>query len=618
MAAFEECCVLIPAATLEDFPSDLSDYDARSMLAAWTVLWHPQLLATTGHLPTWIRADSPTEPKPGNLIVVPAPSFAQLPVDFQSRAQKCEGCHLITGGSRSELLAAINELDADHEQLLVNDIPSISGEDRSVGVEDFYAAAYASLQVQVMTRRLRYTSNLDEIHLQNRMIDAAKHFINEAAENSIAALHDVFDSLAEERDHYFSSSDPHLVDLNLVSPSTVDDLFDQLDGIPSSADSDRDGFTPQNVLIDQDIAMAISKMTPARVEQLKRLIGECKIGWAGGGPATSICLDTMTLSEAEQAIIASTEACRQAVGSKPQVFARFSGGWPGDMTWQLGNLGYAGIIPLDFAAGTGQGDEAKLLLETGSGQLEALTAKPIDAASDSEFLNLGPRLGEAIDSGEIATALFAHWPGQICDSFSDVRRAATWSLCLGRFWRIEDYFTDGEHPYHHGTIEAASRSASDKLDSLVESGQPNPISGLANHFLETVCGEQTEMLCGLADLTVGGKSDQGDPAQRFVNAVAGPESGRQTAPDQTILINPASIGRRETVHVGYPIANDDKHIFAATQRGSETEATVDIPACGFVILEKRGFRATEKEVFHPTRAGQVFRQWSCDRYEGTV
>ena len=157
MAAFEECCVLIPAATLKDFPSDLSDYDARSMLAAWTVLWHPRLLASTGQLPTWVRADSPAEPKPGTLIVVPAPSFAQLPADFQSRADKCEGCHLVTGGSRSELLTVIDSVDSDQAQPPGQDLPSIAGEDRNVSVEDFYAAAYASLQVQVMTRRLRST-----------------------------------------------------------------------------------------------------------------------------------------------------------------------------------------------------------------------------------------------------------------------------------------------------------------------------------------------------------------------------------------------------------------------------------------------------------------------------
>ena len=58
MPLFDECCVLIPTATLEDFPSDLSDYDARSLLAAWTVLWDPRLLAQTEQLPVGDRAEA--------------------------------------------------------------------------------------------------------------------------------------------------------------------------------------------------------------------------------------------------------------------------------------------------------------------------------------------------------------------------------------------------------------------------------------------------------------------------------------------------------------------------------------------------------------------------------
>ncbi len=584
MPVFEECRVLIPAATLEDFPSDLSDYDARSMLAAWTVLWHPQLLVATGQLPGWFRADSPPEPKPGVLILAPAPSLAQLPADFQARAEACQDCHLVTGGSRSELLSNIGAIGLESVPPQLLDVPTISDGDRQVASDDFYAAAYASLQIQVMTRRLRYTSNLDEIHLQNRVIDAAKSFISGDAKQSIAALHDVFDCLAEERDHYFSSSDPHLIDLTLVTPSTVDAMLDQIDAI-ASADTCEDALDiSQNVLIDQDVAEALCRVPDTRIQKLRQLIEQNRIGWAGGGPSAATCLDTMSLSEAEQAIATATQACQKIVGSEPQVFARFSGGWSGDMTWVLANLGYQGLVPIDFAAGTGHGDEAKLLLDTGAAQLEALTAKPIDASSDAAFLTLGTRLGEGIDSGEIATALFAHWPGQGCESFGDVRRAATWSLCLGRFWKIDDYFSEGEHPYHHGDIAATSKSAAGLLDEIVQRNQPDPISGLANRFCQTIRQEQQDVVAGLADLVSGSKSDGDDPVQAFANAVLGNQAASQSPSNQTMLVNAASIGRRATVQVDHPVSPNAKYVFATSDCGSQTDVTVDIPACGFVLL----------------------------------
>jgi len=370
MPFFEECYVLIPVATLEDFPSDLSDNDARSMLAAWTVLWHPRLLTATGQLPSWSRADSPPEPKSGSLIVIPAPSLDPLPPDYHSRIEAEVDCHLVTGRSRSELLDQIAKIRSDDGDPMRFESPPISHRDRTIGIEDFYAAGYAFLQIQVMTRRLRYTSNLDEIHLQNRVVAAATSFLNGDAKESIAALHDVFDCLAEERDHYFSSSDPHLIDLTLVTPSTVDSMFDDIDAIQPvrepNNESDNVLAAPINLLIDQDVADAIQKADETRVAKLRQSIANNSIGWAGGGPSASQSLDMMTLSEADQAIARAYAICKEAVGRAPTVFARFTGGWSGDMTWRLTQLGYQGVIPIDFATGTGHGDEAKVLLEAPS------------------------------------------------------------------------------------------------------------------------------------------------------------------------------------------------------------------------------------------------------------
>ena len=589
MPDFEECCVLIPAATLEDFPADLSDYDARSMLAAWTVLWHPRLLASTDQLPNWFRADSPAIPKPGSLILVPAPSQSKLPADFESRVAATADCHLVTGGSREEFWQQIRQLSCGPGDSDSVEPARLFEDEREISVVDFYAAGYAWLQIQVMTRRLRYTSNLDEIHLQNRAVRAAKAYLDGNAKESIAALHDVFDCLAEERDHYFSSSDPHLIDLTLVSPSTVDEMLVDIESCGVADVGDRVLATPKNFLIDQDVAESISKLPEYRIETLRRAIGEQKIGWAGGGPAASTCLDAMTLGEAQQAIEQATQICTQAVAASPKVFARFSGGWSGDMNWALKLLGYSGVIPIDFAAGTGSGDEAKVLLEAGSVQIEALTAKPIDASSDAAFLTLGTRLGESIDGGEISTALFAHWPGEGCDSFDDVRRASTWSLCLGRFWNLEHYFCEGAHPYHHGKISAVSKSAANQMDLAIELGEINPISERANHFCEVVEREQLQVVTALANLVAGDNLRCNDPLTAFADSVIGQSTAASgQPPNATLLINTDSIGQRQTLGIQHPVAATGKHIFAVSPSGSSTDVTVDIPTCGFALLDGQG------------------------------
>src|SRR6056297_2127238 len=234
MPPFDECCVLIPASTLEDFPAKLSDHDARSLLAGWTVLWHPQLLAQTKQIPSWYRADAPPDPIGRRLIVAPTASLDQLPEGYQLRAREDQQCQWILGSNRQELIAAAG----------LDSFPTLCQGQRSVAVEDFFAAGFACLQIQIMTRRLRYTSNLDEIHLQTRVVAAAEAFLAADAAAAIEALHDVIDALSEERDHYFTS-DPHLIDLTLVTASTLDSLL-QNDSVTeqarpsSSASADED------------------------------------------------------------------------------------------------------------------------------------------------------------------------------------------------------------------------------------------------------------------------------------------------------------------------------------------------------------------------------------------
>lgn len=584
MPPLDECCVLIPVATLEDFPADLSDYDARSLLAAWTVLWHPRLLVHTEQIPAWYRADSPPDPIGRRLIATPSPSQSQVPGGYESRVRNADECRWISGESREQML----------DDLQLEETPPLESGQRSIGPEDFYAVGYAYLQIQIMTRRLRYTSNLDEIHLQTRLVAAAKAYLEGDAEGAIEALHDAFDCLAEERDHYFSS-DPHLIDLVLTTDSTVERLLESIESeaLPADESTEAGGSrgplaTPVNLLIDSDTAVAISRLDDSRVAHLRQLLSGGQIGWAGGGPAADVCLDAMSWSEAEEVFCRAHQSTADALQASPVVYGRFSGTTPTDMTRVLVKLGYCGMIPLDFANGSGHGDEAKVIVQSAGAELEALTAKPIDAASDASFLTLGTRLGEAVDSGEIATGLLAHWPGQACDSFSDLKRAATWGLALGRFWKLDDYFLEGEHPYHHGGSQAASTTAGAALDKLVELKTTNPISSSAATFREQVNGEQNAVLEGMTALVAGSADKQGDAVAAFAKAVVGSSDAGEAG---TLLVNTHSNGCRESVAGGNDSQAD--HIFASSSDGGTTVTTVDIPACGFVRLPAGGGTAAQ-------------------------
>ena len=265
------------------------------------------------------------------------------------------------------------------------------------------------------------------------------------------------------------------------------------------------------------------------------------------------------------------------------------------------------MIPIDFAGGRGFGDEAKVIMQSAAGDLEALTAKPIDAASDAAFLNLGAKLGEAIDSGEIATALLAHWPGKACDSFADLQRIASWSLSLGRFWTLADYFREGEHPYHNGNLSASSPDAAEWLSSLIANGTTQPIEAAAEKFRHQLVAEQNQLLVGMARLTSGNtdspQTDSTDPkppapgtelaqAMGFNTSDTTQKSGSEDR--DILLLNPHSNGLRTRVAVtGNPPPKAD-HIFATSQEGNVTETTVDVPGCGFVLLRQSNSKTNPK------------------------
>ncbi|TWU01111.1 hypothetical protein [Stieleria varia] len=605
----DECCVLIPSATLEDFPTDGTDEEARGLLAAWTVLWHPELLARTRQTPTWYRADAPPEPDGARVIAVPSASLDQIPKNYRRKCEANPRCRWLDGADRSEMLG----------QLDLQSSTELQFEHRTISIADFFAIGYSLLQVQVMTRRLRYTSNLDELYLQTRVIDAAEAFLAGDAAKTAEALHDAYDALAEERDHYFSS-DPHLIDLQLLTPDilrrALDDDWLKTLSPQTPTDGDDHGVLPRpsNVLIDAPVADEIAQATDGRYDPLKQMLADSLVGWAGGAPDAQVCFDALSFDDAEKALNEGLENATASIGTRPSVFARFTGALPSDMTATLVALGYVGMIPIDFAMGTGFGEESKVIQQGGGAEIESLTAKPIDAASDSAFLNLGARLGESIDGGEIATALLAHWPGKACDSFLDLRRAASWSVALGKFWTLDDYFRVGEKPYHHATHQSDHGHSDEFLGTLLRSKAPNgTIESFAKTFRESVIQESRERTVALASLVSGKSATEVSPRSasdddvESASGILATALGAQVVSADSLcsammLINPHGVGCRvqSTIAGGAPAKS--KHVYAATRHDSKsTDVTVDVTACGFSTV-----KAGERPASQPGLARRLF------------
>lgn len=669
MPPFAECCAVIPCNTIEDFPTRLDSAGARSLLGGLTAIWHPRLIAASGRTPTWYRADeSPAsirceaghgESGQYRLIVVPetcvsvlsselrdviesapfgviepeSPEYAaELVVRVKDRAdaiaQIRAACQFVddklhgtlSSESDADIDGSNGRTDFDEtNDWMVHCEPSELTNGRTIDVSDFFALGYTWWQIQVLTRRLRYTSNLDQIHFESQLQSAANGITSGDAKLACDSLHDCFDALAEERDHYFSS-DPSLIDLTLLTPGTVSKWVDSLSlesvAIKSTA---AQLATPGNVLIDEDVANAVESQLSETKAEFCEALATGKVGWCGGGPSASFQHEHHSVNAIEQRVADGMAAVRQLTGELPAVYARLGGGVAAQWLSAIASSGFQGVVPIDFLNGRGFESESKVIMGEGSFEMEALTAKPIDGNDDSDFLTLGTRLGEAIDGGEIATGLLVHWPGEGCDSFQDVKRAASWTLALGKFWKIDEYFTDGERPYHHGETPKATSSS----DGGIGDGEQ-----LADEFRRQTELNLRGMLALVDPETASDPSPEAsatDLRTKIATAIGYEIDSRADAAEaplgSALLIRPAHPASRESVTLTSNVTTGDPSVFHATSENNRTVAFVDVPAWGFAAVGKAAPKMTPSSAAGSPnlvqKLGRWFRRPSRKIIEGT-
>src|SRR5947208_10498181 len=103
---YQELIILLPCHSLEDFPTHHEGDDAQSLLASWSALWHPELLAAAKQAPIWKRVDDPPSEVRERLIVVPSVCVQRLPTGFAQRVKDEGGVLIKKTSSREEIVAA--------------------------------------------------------------------------------------------------------------------------------------------------------------------------------------------------------------------------------------------------------------------------------------------------------------------------------------------------------------------------------------------------------------------------------------------------------------------------------------------------------------------------------
>ncbi|MCC6512002.1 MAG: hypothetical protein IT423_23085, partial [Pirellulaceae bacterium] len=205
-----ECLLLIPCSGLDDFPETLPASDSDQVLSAWLALWHPSLIGLTHCAPRWQSADQPPHAFEGILAIAPDCATSHLPSDLAGTAERAGGWLLPAQGPwrslQSTCLAAIGSPLSEPINAFLQ--------------TEFAALGYAYLQIQLLTRQLRYSSNLDQLLFDTQLDQAAQAALAGDVGEAEKMLQSCFDQLGQERDHYYSL-DVSLLDVTLLASTTL-------------------------------------------------------------------------------------------------------------------------------------------------------------------------------------------------------------------------------------------------------------------------------------------------------------------------------------------------------------------------------------------------------------
>ncbi len=593
---YQEIAILLPCHSLEDFPTHYEGDDAQGLLAGWTALWHPLLLADVGTMPKWYRVDSPPEELAERLLVIPSVAVADLPTGFAQRAKDAGACVVRRKGNRAEIL----------EQALK---PFEGAEKFDADLAaDFLALGYCYLQIQLLTRQMRYSSNLDEIYFEGQLIAAAKAAVANDGPSARESLQRCFDVLSQERDHYYPV-DAYILDLTLLAETTLG---------PALREELTDG-TVTNLLAAAELGRLMGESEPESLAALRAALEENKASLAGSAAAER----RWPLLSAEtvwRELARGGREYEEIFGRRPSVFGARRFGWTPLLPALLKQAGFRGALHMSFDGGRiPEGSHSKTQWEgTGGVTLESLAKPPLDAAKPETFLSYALRLGESMDMDHVAVLCLAHWPGAASPWYGDLRRISRYAGALGKFVSLDTFFTAGDgmgqvdrfqddqyrSPYLQqavirrqadplGSVRAywrreaavSSLNAIEALGSLVSGDAAAPRSAeLASKH--DALGDETLSEEAAAGFSSALEQANEAAAGRLAQALSAGSSGDTGV----LLLNPLPFVRRVGLELpaGAGLPPAEKPVYAAGEASGRGHAGVDLPPLGFVWLPRGG------------------------------
>jgi alpha-mannosidase len=534
--------VILPCRSLEDFPTHLTGQGAAELLAAATALWHPSLIHRARALPGQHSTDELPDPTEmdGELLVIPSASRERMAQDwcdrFRATAPKNPPPVDASASRRETIAALLVAASIDSKQVAAE------------SADDFLALGFTYLQVELLTRSLRYTSVLDTDQFTSAVVAAADAAVSGNHVTKREELSRAFDLLADARNHVYSV-DFYMIDITLLADTTLGETL----RAKLAAGS------PTNLLVTGEQIERIATEHPATLAELKRgleagtacVVGGMQRGgvWAGQSPES--VLDELQAGQ---------QTARRLLDREYEVFGQFEADFSPLLPALLKNLGFRGALHTAFDGGPlPRADQRKTNWGEGEdSKIEALSAIPLDASRPETWLKLAERIGDSIAHDHVATILLAGWPGAECEYFDDLRRAARFGSVLGKLMTLDAYFRDTREP-DNWTNFYPREYANQPGDGL----GANAISSRVHAYRKSVHDVQQRLGANLA-------------------AIAGFStlSAAEAAAANLVVVNPWNVAVSQLVGV----SAIDTGSAGDSKRAAERLFLPEVPGCGFATV----------------------------------
>ncbi len=595
---------LLPCSSLEDLRLDRNPQQSEELLSAWSALWHPALIDSAQTVPVWHPADHPPQEPAGSLIILPECCESLLPDDWLSEAEASGVLLLRKLKNRPEMVAAaLERLDGRPAPI----DPDLA--------DDFLALGFCRFVVELLIRKYRYMSNIDEAALQAAVLAAAKA----AAQGDVAAaraeLQSAFDRLHEARE-YFYPVETRLIDFTPLASTTL-------------GESLRKQFAaglPCNLLVSAEVLQEMARREPATLAALKQALAKGKVSILGG-ESTEIPLHMLYPQAIEFHLRGGLEVYQNLLDRRPAIFARRRFGLTPALPQILAKTGFTAAV--HFTLDDGQfptANQSCIQWEGfGGAAIAALARVPLEADRADSFFRLPEKLGHVMEADQPATLVFAHWPSRVSTWYKDLARIASYSPVLGAFCTLDDYFRQAGSSGQKVKFNA-DQYRSPSLAQDAAATRSDSISLWVRYFRRRAAWQSIETLNALAALVSKSQNQEiaGDLATKLgelavslddslnPNAPADPELdnrllqvldvasrlflpgiGVGAPPSQTnqttgdpptglVLLNPCSFSRRVGIALLECGTNPETVDPVIAAHG--TTAIVDVPGMGFAWI----------------------------------